>query len=86
MKTKDILIVKHINDPVMELVYMASTQTQHLFSKKENIVNGDEKAILFVSDIGTTSLIPINKKHNFIQLDENTWELDIEPIDKDDLY
>jgi hypothetical protein len=85
MKLKDRLIVKHKDTVIDELVYMASVQTQHLFSKPENIVGPDQKAILWCGDVGTTSMIPIKTKHNFIQLEEGLWELDVEPIEKGDL-
>lgn len=85
MKLKDTLLIKHGNKVVVEMLYIASTQTQHLFSKPENIVGITEKAVLWSGEVGTTSFIPIKKKHNFIQLDKGSWELDIEPIESDDL-
>ena len=85
MKTKDILIIKHGSDVVKEMVYLASTQTQHIFSNIEDLVGVNEKAILWVGDIGTIGFVPIKKKHNFIQVAEKTWELDVEPIVEGDV-
>jgi len=85
MKLKDKLLIKHGSKLVYEMVYIASTQTQHLFSKPENLVGITEKAVLWSGEVGATAFTPIKKKHNFIQLDENYWELDIEPIESGDL-
>jgi hypothetical protein len=85
MKIKDILIIKHGNNVVKEMVYLASTQTQHLFSDIENLVGVNKKAILWAGDVGATKFLPIKKKHNFIQVNENKWELNVEPIEVDDL-
>jgi hypothetical protein len=91
MKLKDKLIVKHKDTYVDEFIYIASTGTQHLFTRESKIVNSlescssTEGAILYVGSIAVTWFVPINKKHNFVQTGLNTWELDIEPIDKDDL-
>jgi hypothetical protein len=41
--------------------------------------------VLWSGEVGATAFTPIKKKHNFIQLDENYWELDIEPIESGDL-
>lgn len=85
MKTNDKLLIKEGDKSVMELIYITSTHTQHLFSKPEHIVHPPDKAILWVNDTGTVEFFPVRKEHNFIQLSENTWELDIEPIEKDNL-
>ena len=85
MKLKDKLLIKHGNEVVYEMVYMSSTQTQHLFSKPEHLVGPEEKAILWCGEVGTRSFTPIKKKHAFKQLKENEWELDIEPIEAGDL-
>jgi hypothetical protein len=85
MKTKDILIIKHGDNIVKEMIYMASTQTQYLFSDIENLVGVNDKAILWAGDVGTTKFLPIKKKHNFIQVNENNWELDVESIESGDL-
>ena len=85
MKIKDRLIIKHQSQIVKEMVYLASTQTQHLFSETGDLVGINEKAILWAGDIGTSKFLPIKKKHNFKQINENTFELDVEPIDSDDL-
>ena len=85
MKLKDKLIIKHKDEIVKEMVYMASTQTQHLFSSIEDLVGINDTAVLWAGDTGAKKFLPINKKHNFIQINETTCELDIEPIDKNDL-
>lgn len=85
MQLRDKLKVKRRDKVVLNMVYVASTQTQHLFSKPESIVEVEEKAVIWNEGVGAVEFIPIKKKHNFIQVDENTWELDIELIDKDDL-
>lgn len=86
MKTNDKLLIKSGDDSVMEMIYMGCTQTQYLFSKPENIVHFPEKAVLWATyDMGTTEFIPIKKEHEFVQLSESTWELDIEPIEQDNL-
>ncbi len=85
MKIKDTLIVKHGDKVMFEMIFMGSTQTQHLFSKLEDIVKPGEDAILWNEGVGTLSFIPIKNKHNFIQLEENKWELDVEPIEEGDL-
>lgn len=85
MKIKDKLLIKTGDETVMKLVYITSIQTQHFFSKPEDIVHPPNEAILWVGDIGVTSFIPIKKKHNFIQLNDDTWELDVEPIEMNDL-
>ena len=85
MKTKDVLIIKHGTNVVKEMIYLASTNTQHLFSNVEDLVGVNEKAILWVGDVGTTKFLPIKKKHNFKQVNENDWELDVAPIETDDL-
>lgn len=86
MKTNNKLLIKTGNEVVMEMVYIASTQEQHLFSKLENVVYPPDKAVLWGDNgIGTTSFVPIRKKHNYIKLDDDTWELDVEPINVGDL-
>jgi hypothetical protein len=85
MNKKDKLLIKHKDTTVQEMVYIASTQTQYLFSKESDLVGIEEKAILWAGDIGTTRFLPIKKKHNFIQLNETTWELNVDIIEKDDL-
>ena len=86
MKINDKLLINHGDDNVMELIYMGWNQTQYLFSKPDNIVHFPEKAVLWATyDMGTTEFISIKKEHNFIQLSENTWELNIEPIEMNDL-
>ena len=85
MKLKDILTLKHRDIEISKMIYMASTETQHLFSKPESIVGLGEKAILWSGEVGAVEFTPIKKKHNFVQVEENTWELDFEPIDKNDL-
>ena len=85
MNKKDKLILKHKDVTFQEMVYLASTQTQHLFSKESDLVGVNQQAVLWAGDIGTTQFFAIKKKHNFIQLNETTWELDINPIEKDDL-
>jgi hypothetical protein len=79
MKLKDILTLKHKDKELSKMIYIASTKTQHLFSKPESIVE------LSDGEVGVIEFTPINKKHNFVQVEENTWELDMEPIDKNDL-
>jgi uncharacterized radical SAM superfamily protein len=85
MKLKDTLVVKHGNVIIEEMIYLASTEKQHLFTLKENIVKTGEKATIIAGDIGAKSFIPIKKKHNFIQIDSDKWELDVEFIDINDL-
>ena len=85
MNTLDKLIIKHKDVTIKEMIYLASTQTQHLFSDKINLVGPEKQATLWVGDVGTTEFLPIKKKHNFIQVNENTWELDFEPIERNDL-
>jgi hypothetical protein len=79
MKLKDTLIVKHKDKEIFKMIYMASTETQHLFSKPESIVE------LSDGEVGAIEFTPIKKKHNFVQLEENLWELDMELINKNDL-
>jgi hypothetical protein len=79
MKLKDTLIIKHKDKEISKMIYIASTKTQHLFSKPESIVE------LSDGEVGAIEFTPIKKKHNFVQVEENTWELDMEPIDKNDL-
>lgn len=85
MKIKDKLIIKHKDDTIKEMVYISSTQNQHLFSEEKDIVGVDSSAILWAGEVGTTKFLPIKKKHDFIKIDENTWSLDIEPINSNDL-
>ena len=85
MKIKDKLIIKHKDSLVTEMVYMASTKTQHLFSKSESIVGPGQDCILWNGEIGAVEFLPIKIKNNFVQVNEDTWELDVEPIDKKDL-
>jgi hypothetical protein len=85
MNNLDKLIIKHGDKTIKEMVYLASTQTQHLFSNEVDLVGPDKKAVLWAGNVGTTSFIPIKKKHNYKQINENTWELDLEPIDSGDL-
>ena len=85
MKIKDKLVIKHKDRLVTEMVYMASTKTQHLFSKPESIVGSGQNCILWNGEIGAVEFTPIKIKHNFVQVNEDTWELDIEPIDGNDL-
>ncbi len=85
MKLKDRLFIKHGINIIFEMVYMGSTQTQHLFSKPEHLVGPEEKAVLWCGEVGATSFTPIKKKHAFKQLKESEWELDVEPIEEGDL-
>lgn len=86
MEINNKLLVTIGDKTIMEMVYIASTQTQHLFSRPEDIVYPPNEAVLWGENgIGTTSFISIKKEHNFIQLDQNTWTLDIEKIDKHEL-
>lgn len=85
METNNKLLVTIGDKTIMEMVYIASTQTQHLFSRPEDIVHSRNEAVLWGEEIGTKSFIPIRKEHDFIQLDETTWTLDIEKIDKHEL-
>ena len=79
MKLKDILTLKHKDKELSKMIYIASTKTQHLFSKPESIVE------LSDGEMGAIEFTPIKKKHNFVQVNENTWELDMESIDQNDL-
>ena len=86
MKLGDKLIVKHKDTIIEERIYLASTQTQYLFARQSEIVGSDGKAVLWASEaIGAIAFLPIKKKHNYVQTSEDVWELDVEPIDKDDL-
>ena len=86
MKPKDKLLIKHGNDLVMELYYLTSIQTKHFFCKEEDIVGKGQQGIIWINeDYGSSAFIPIKKKHSFIQIDQTTWELDVEPIDIGDL-
>lgn len=85
MKFKDTVIIKHGDEVIKTFVYLTSNQTQHLFSEVSDLVGANEKAILWVGEIGTTRFLPIKKEHNYKQINENTWELDVEPIKSGDL-
>ncbi len=75
MKIKDTLIIKNGDEVIKEFVYLASTGTQHLFS--------DESG--WVGEIGTTLFLPVKKENDYKQIDDNTWELNVEPIKSEDL-
>lgn len=85
MKLLDKVNITHSGNFVTQLIYVAETKNQYLLSKPENIVSKGEKAILFNGDTAATEFLPIKKIHNFIQVDEDLYELDIEPINESDL-
>ena len=85
MKNRDSLIIKHKDKIVDVLICMESTHKQYLFCKPKHIVGTYDNSTLWVEDIGSSRFLPINKKHNFVEVYDGIWELDIEPIDKNDL-
>lgn len=52
MKIKDKLIIKHKDNTIKEMVYISSTQNQHLFSEEKDIVGVDSSAILWAGEVG----------------------------------
>lgn len=69
MKLQDKIIIKEGSKEVAQVYILGEIFTHYLVSENKN-------------SLETT---PINKKHNYIKLDENTYEIDILPIAQHEL-
>ena len=90
MKIKDKILLKHGDNIFDEVFYISETTTQYLLTSEKNIVDisdsDDIEGVILVSgNIGVTKFTPVKKLHNFVRVDENTYELDIEPIEQGNL-
>ena len=63
------------------MVYVSETKEQYLLTERHDILDSSEEAILMAGDMNVKTFLPVKKIHNFIKLDETTYELDVEPIE-----
>ena len=70
---------------VKRMLYIGEVKLQYLLMKEEDIAGADDMALLRVGVVRAKAFNPIRKKHNFVQVDENTYSLEISNIDAKDL-
>ena len=85
MEKRDKILFKIDGEVIKEFIYVSETQTQYLLSMEEKIVEEASEAVLGDNDLKVSSFWPIKKKHNFVKINDNIWELDCTHIEADDL-
>lgn len=77
MKLMDKVIMSNGDTLIDDIFFLKEMDGKYIFSTAENLVDDEGLSILWVEIIGTKAIRPLKSNLNYIQIDDNTYLLNV---------